>query len=63
MPIYAGSQPDSALSVIAVLEPGRYAINAIIIDKTTKKVIGTPRKKSDYVEIIELWEPKIIPAG
>ncbi|MCH8046275.1 MAG: SPFH domain-containing protein [Planctomycetes bacterium] len=46
-----------------VLKSGRYAINAIIIDKDTKKVVGTPRKKSDYVEIIELWDPKIIPAG
>jgi len=46
-----------------VLEPGRYAINAIFIDRDTKKVVGAPRKKSDYVEIIELWDPKIIPAG
>lgn len=46
-----------------VLRPGRYAINAIVIDKDTKTVVGAPRPKSDYVEIIELWEPKIIPAG
>jgi len=46
-----------------VLRPGRYAINAIVIDKETKQEVGTPRKKSDYVEVIELWEPKIIPAG
>jgi len=46
-----------------VLKPGRYAINAIVIDKETKEVVGTPRDKSDYVEIIELWEPKVIPAG
>lgn len=46
-----------------VLKPGRYPINAIVIDKNTKQVVGTPREKSDYVEIIELWEPKIIPAG
>ncbi|MGY8770309.1 MAG: SPFH domain-containing protein [Pirellulales bacterium] len=46
-----------------VLEPGRYALNAIMIDRDTKEVIGISRRKSDYVEIIELWEPKIIPAG
>lgn len=46
-----------------VLRPGRYAYNAIVIDRQTKKVVGLPRKKSDFVEIIELWEPKIIPAG
>lgn len=46
-----------------VLKPGRYAINAIVIDRLTKRVVGQPRRKSDFVEIIELWEPKIIPAG
>ncbi len=49
--------------VEGVLDPGRYAINAVLIDRVTKQVVGTPRSKSDYVEIIELWEPKIIPAG
>jgi hypothetical protein len=47
-----------------VLKPGRYAINGIVIDKETKEEIGGSRsRKSDYVEIVELWEPKIIPAG
>ncbi len=47
-----------------VLRPGRYAINGIKIDKDTKQEVGTSRsRKSDYVEIVELWEPKIIPAG
>lgn len=46
-----------------VLKPGRYAINALVIDRITKKPIGPPRYKSDYIEIIELWEPKVIPAG
>ena len=47
-----------------VLKPGRYAINGIVIDKDTKEEVGTSRgRKSDYVEIVELWEPKIIPAG
>ena len=47
-----------------VLKPGRYAINAIVIDKATKKELPEyARRKSDNVEIIELWEPKVIPAG
>lgn len=46
-----------------VLKPGRYAINALVIDRITKEPIGVPRLKSDYIEIIELWEPKVIPAG
>lgn len=47
-----------------VLRPGRYAINAMVIDRLTKNEVGTDRRgKSDYVEIIELWDPKIIPAG
>jgi|GEM_PF-209523 len=47
-----------------VLRPGRYSINAKVIDRRTKKEVGSTRGyKSDYVEIIELWEPKIIPAG
>ena len=54
---------DTKGIIADVLRPGRYAINAIVIDKDTKEVVGTPRKKSDYVEIIELWEPKVIPAG
>lgn len=47
-----------------VLPPGRYAINAMVIDRDTKREIGASRqRRSDYVEIIELWDPKIIPAG
>jgi len=46
-----------------VLKPGRYAINAMVIDGRTKTVIGAPRAKQDYIEIVELWEPKVIPAG
>ena len=45
------------------LKPGRYAINAITIDGKTKQIIGPRRGKDDHVEIIELWEPKIIAAG
>ncbi|TWT74632.1 SPFH domain / Band 7 family protein [Posidoniimonas polymericola] len=47
-----------------VLKPGRYAINAMVIDRVTKQEVGGNRKgRSDYVEVIELWDPKIIPAG
>jgi len=46
-----------------VLKPGRYAINAVVIDKETKETVGRSKAKGDYVEIIELWDPKIIPAG
>lgn len=47
-----------------VLRPGRYSINAKVIDRRSKEEVGPVRRyKSDYVEIIELWEPKIIPAG
>lgn len=54
---------DTKGIIANVLRPGRYAINAIVIDRDTKEEVGEPRKKSDYVEVIELWEPKIIPAG
>lgn len=48
----------------AVLKPGRYAINAKVIDRETKREVGSARSgKNDYVEIIELWDPKVIPAG
>ena len=46
-----------------VLKPGRYAINAIVIDGVTKKIVGQPRSRENYVEMIELWEPTVIPAG
>ena len=46
-----------------VLKPGRYALNAKVIDRRSRKEIDRVRYKEDYVEIIELWEPKIIPAG
>jgi len=47
-----------------VLKPGRYAINGMMTDKDSKDEVDTSRRrKSDYVEIVELWEPKIIPAG
>ena len=47
-----------------VLKPGRYPYNAMIIDRVTKQEVGGNRRnKSDYVEVIELWDPKVIPAG
>jgi regulator of protease activity HflC (stomatin/prohibitin superfamily) len=39
-----------------VLRPGRYAINAVIRGEEDKR-------PKDYVEIIELYEPIVIPAG
>lgn len=46
-----------------VLRPARYNINALVIDGKTGEVVGPQRPLKDYVEIIELWSPKIIPAG
>lgn len=47
-----------------VLRPGRYPINAMVIDRVTKEEVGGyRRRRSDYVEVIELWDPKVIPAG
>jgi regulator of protease activity HflC (stomatin/prohibitin superfamily) len=47
-----------------VIKPGRYAINGIVIDRESKEEVGGYRGgKSDYVEIVELWSPKIIDAG
>lgn len=46
-----------------VLKPGRYALNAITIDGKSKQLIGPKRQREDYIEIIELWEPTVIPAG
>jgi len=47
------------------LKPGRYALNALVIDGDSKQEIPGHQRanKADYVEIIELWDPKIIPAG
>lgn len=44
------------------LRPGRYAINALLIDEEGNDV-NNRRRKSDYVEIIELHDPVTIPAG
>jgi regulator of protease activity HflC (stomatin/prohibitin superfamily) len=57
----AKSETDKGI-IEDVLKPGRYAINGVLIDRKTKSFIN-PRNKSDFVEIIELWDPKIIPAG
>ncbi|QDU54022.1 SPFH domain-containing protein [Aeoliella mucimassa] len=47
-----------------VLKPGRYALNAMVIDRVTKQEVGGNRRhRSDFVEVIELWDPKVIPAG
>jgi regulator of protease activity HflC (stomatin/prohibitin superfamily) len=44
-----------------VLRPGRYPHNAIV--KDTNGQIINPRRKSDFVEIVELHDPITIPAG
>jgi regulator of protease activity HflC (stomatin/prohibitin superfamily) len=44
------------------LTPGRYAINAKVVDKATGRDVLS-RNKADYAEIIELHEPVTIPAG
>ncbi len=46
-----------------VLAPGRHAINALVVDGSTKTVIGKDRPRGDYAEIVEIWDPVIIPAG
>lgn len=45
-----------------VLKPGRYAINALVVDGVTKEPIY-PREQQNYVEIIELHDPVVIEAG
>jgi hypothetical protein len=45
-----------------VLMPGRYPINAKVIDKSTGMVV-LPRPIADYLEVVELYEPITIPAG
>lgn len=44
------------------LMPGRYAINAKVLDAENHQVI-LPRDKPDFMEIIELHNPVTIPAG
>lgn len=44
------------------LMPGRYAINAKVVDNASGQVIQN-RTKADYAEIVELHEPVTIPAG
>lgn len=56
---------DSSKGIVAeVLKPGRYAINAMVVDRRSKEESVPLRSmKKDYVEIIELWDPKVIPGG
>ena len=44
------------------LPPGRYPINAKVVDTVSSRVVQD-RPKNDYVEIIELHSPVTIPAG
>lgn len=58
------STADSQKGIVKeVLKPGRYAINALVKDGRTKEIIGQARDREDYIEIVELWEPIVIPAG
>src|SRR5690606_37374832 len=45
-----------------VLKPGRYAINAMVVDGKTKKPLFV-REIDNYIEIIELHDPVVIEAG
>ena len=45
-----------------VLKPGRYAINALVVDGKTKQPVAA-REKENYIEIIELHDPVVIEAG
>jgi len=44
------------------LTPGRYPINAKVIDNSNDRVVFD-RRKADFAEIVELHEPVTIPAG
>lgn len=48
--------------VAEVLKPGRYAINALVVDGKTKQPV-TARALENYIEIIELHDPVVIEAG
>ncbi len=60
--IIAEKETDKGI-VPNVLRPGRYAINAIVVDGVTKELISPQREKDNFVEIIELYDPVKIPAG
>lgn len=62
---FAATEENEKGIVEEVLRPGRYPINAIVIDKSGpgKGKLLTPRHKNDYVEIVELHDPVTIPAG
>jgi hypothetical protein len=46
-----------------VLRPGRYPINALVVDATTDQPIGPGRSRNNYVEIVELHDTVTVPAG
>lgn len=60
--IVASKETDKGI-VPDVLRPGRYAINAILVDGKTKRLLSPPREKDNFVEIVELHDPVTIPAG
>ncbi|MFO0916018.1 MAG: SPFH domain-containing protein [Pirellulales bacterium] len=54
-------QPNQKGIVAEVLRPGRYAINAKLIDSQGQPLF--PRLRENYAELIELHSPVSIPAG
>ncbi len=62
---FAATKENEKGVVEDVLRPGRYPINAILVDRSNggRGRIMTPRAKNDYVEIVELHDPITIPAG
>jgi hypothetical protein len=55
---------DEGGIVREVLVPGRYDINAVVVDGITKQPVGTRTLEvMDYAEIIELYPPVQIPPG
>lgn len=46
-----------------VLRPGRYPLNAQVVEEGKKNTRIKSRESSDYVEVVELHEPITIPAG
>ena len=59
---FVATDENSKGIVAQELRPGRYAINALLLDEN-KNDVNFRRGKNDYVEIIELHDPVTIPAG
>lgn len=46
-----------------VLRPGRYPINAIVYDVGTDPMLSYENDRDNYIELVELHEPVVVPAG